>query len=484
MTFRGKIFYIILAIGLIPALAALIISAFLLKSTLNRIGAAGVQSSVEAARSMVEANETNMSKLLSGTLEGDIPWDDKVRLGNWRETNKLDLVYKISEGKFAGSTSDSINIAILSPDSLPSKTGIYHWRAGRQSIFICSIENSGDVIGCGLIMPDDYAENGMLVAGAASASASLSIYKTFSLKLLSTTALVAIIFILGAGFILSRFISRQLVKPLEKLTGGARRLGAGDLNYRVALSGDDEFARLAGSFNRMAGEIDENQKKLIEAEKLAAWREVARRIAHEIKNPLTPMAIELYRLKDMLGKANIEDSDKADIALEAIDGQINVLRELAGQFSTFAKEPELKKVDCSITGIITQSVDLYSNYKNVMIRQFFADGLPLQELDQQMMGRLFGNIIKNSIEASPDDIVIDITVDLDKDGVKIIIKDNGPGFPDEKLKNIDRPYFTTKKSGTGLGLAIIKKIVEEHGGALRLYNDNGAVTEITLPVEI
>jgi nitrogen fixation/metabolism regulation signal transduction histidine kinase len=227
----------------------------------------------------------------------------------------------------------------------------------------------------------------------------------------------------------------------------------------VEITGGDELARLADSFNRMASEIKTNQQKLIESEKLAAWREVARRIAHEIKNPLTPMGVELYRLKSMFAEADEHRTENG--ALEAIDAQVKVLQEMAGQFSTFAKEPKLQKQKCSIADILNQTFELYNNLDNVTISRSIEENLPLAELDPQMMGRVFGNIIKNSIEASPESVVIDIRVEKKDNSIIIVIKDDGPGFPTEKLEKIDTPYITTKKSGTGLGLAIIKKIVDE-----------------------
>ena len=270
---------------------------------------------------------------------------------------------------------------------------------------------------------------------------------------------------------------------MESLTEGARSYGRGDFDHRVEITGGDELARLAESFNRMASEIKTNQQKLIETEKLAAWREVARRIAHEIKNPLTPMGIELYRLKGMLDKTDESKTGNIAGALEAIEVQVKVLQELAGQFSTFAKEPKLQKQRCSVTDILNNTVELYENIDNVTISKSFEDNIPQVELDPQMMGRVFGNIIKNCIEASPESANINVDVKTYEEKIKIIIKDDGPGFPPEKLENIDTPYITTKRSGTGLGLAIIKKIIDEHGGSLRLYNDNGAVVEITLQAE-
>jgi len=482
MLFRSKIFAVIFIVGLLPAVILLLVSAYLLNSTLDRVGASGLESSVEAARSMVDDAESKIGEIVTQCLSDEIPWSKEKELDDWRDSKKLDIVYRKSDGSLKWSVSDSLKINIQSLGDLPFISGLQHLEIEGTPILLISRADSSVVEGCGILMPEGYAVKGRQLSNAISATASLSIYKNFSIQLLSAITGVSLIFILIAGLALSRIISGQLVKPLEKLTDGARKLGSGDLDYRVEIPGSDEFAGLAGSFNKMASEISENQKKLIETEKLAAWREVARRIAHEIKNPLTPINVELYRLKSMLMKTHDQESADMAKALDAINTQIIVLQELAGHFSTFAREPKLTRQKCSIADILTETIALYSNLENVSITASIPDNLPLTEIDARMIGRAFGNIIKNSVEASPESVRIDINVEEADGFLKIVIRDDGPGFPPEKLENIDTPYITTKKSGTGLGLAITKKIIDEHGGGLKLYNDNGAVVEISLPI--
>lgn len=482
MLFRTRIFAVIFIVGMLPAVILLSVSAYLLNSTLGRVGASGLESSVEAARSMVDDSESIIGEIFTQCLSSEIPWSKERELDSWRDLKKLDMVYRKSDSSLNWSVSDSLKINEQFFEDPPIISGLQHLEIDGNPVLIMSRADSRIIEGCGLLMPEGYADKGRQLSNAVSAAASLSIYKDFSIQLISAVTGVSLMFILIAGFMLSRLISGQLVKPLEKLTAGAGKLGAGDLDYRVDISGNDEFAGLAGSFNEMASEISENQKKLIQAERLAAWREVARRIAHEIKNPLTPITVELYRLKGMLAKAAGEDTTDITKTLDAINAQIKALQELAGHFSTFAKEPELRKQKCSVADTLTETIGLYSNLENVSITTSIPGNLPMLEIDPQMMGRVFGNIIKNSIEASPESVGIDIKAVREDDSIKIVIRDDGPGFPPEKLKNIDTPYITTKRSGTGLGLAIIKKIIDEHGGELRLYNDNGAVVEISLPI--
>lgn len=482
MRFRSKLFGVVFIVGLLPAVILLLISSYLLDSTLDKIGATGFESSVEAAGSMVDDAESEIGDMLSRILEEDIPWDNQKNLDEWRRKENLDLIVRQKDGLYDWSGSDSLKIDIESHPDLLSKPGLRHLESKGQSMLLFAVGDSAVTKGCGVIMPVGYAERGRRLSGAISAAASLSIYKKFSIQLLSAVTGAGLLFIIIAGFLLSRIVSRQLVKPLESLTEGARRLGGGDLDYRVELKSGDEFAGLAASFNRMASEIAENQKKLIEAERIAAWREVARRIAHEIRNPITPVAVEIYRIQDMLSKLGDKDDREISGSLENVSAQIEALKELADHFSAFAKEPELRRQKCSIEDVIKSAVKLYEEFPNISITTTIPSEIPQVELDYRMMARVFGNIIKNSVEASPESAKIDINASMEGGNIKITVKDNGPGFPSEKLENIDTPYITTKKSGTGLGLAIIKKIVEEHGGQLRIYNQDGAVTVITLPI--
>ena len=483
MSFRRKILFVILAVGLLPAMVILAFSAILLNSTVNRVGAAGLESSFRSVTSLIDESEAATASILRTVLEQRIPWDDKDKLRAWMERNRIDIAFSTDAGESIWAVVDTIKIDSSSiPIKLPESPGSKHLKLGENLFLSYCLGDSSRLIGCGILMPPGYEKGGRILADAVSASASLGLYKSFSLKLLGVITVAIVVFALLAGLGISTILSRHLVRPLEKLIVGARRIGAGDLDYRVELAGTDEFSRLAKSFNSMALEIKENQQNLLEAERLAAWREVARRIAHEIRNPLTPITVELYRLQDMLVKQEMSLSEESTKSITAIRAQIQALQDLSGQFSTFAKEPELRLVKCNIKDIIENAVSLYSHAENARINITIPDDIPQLQLDPQMMARVFGNLIKNSMEALPDGVVIDISAKQKGDKVEVMIRDNGPGFPAEKLEKIDQPYITTKTSGTGLGLAIVKKIVEEHGGEIRFYNDGGAVVEFTLPV--
>jgi signal transduction histidine kinase len=484
MSFRSRIFFIIFMVGLFPALVILAFSAILLNSTLNRVGAAGLESSIRSASLLIDDSEAATASILRGILQQEIPWDNEDRLVEWMERNRIDIAFRKEAGSLIWALEDTIRIdSSMIQDRLPESSGLKHLKLGGRLFLVDCLADSSGVVSCGVLMPIEYERRGRILAEAVAASASLGIYRSFSLKLLGVITVVVIVFVSIAGLGISTILSRRLVRPLQKLTEGARRIGAGDFDFRVELAGADEFSRLATSFNTMATEIKLNQRKLLEAERLAAWREVARRIAHEIRNPLTPITVELYRLQQMLGKQETASSEVSTKSIEAIRAQIQALQDLSGQFSAFAREPELKPIKCSIKEIVQSAASLYSQVEKANINIAIPDDIPQLNLDPQMMGRAFGNLLKNSVEALPGGVTIDISVEQKDDKVEVTVRDNGPGFPTEKLEKIDQPYITTKKSGTGLGLAIVRKIIREHGGEIRFYNDGGAVVELRLPIK-
>lgn len=479
MTFRARISLVILVAGLLPTLTVVFLSAYLLNSTLEKIGAAGFENSLESARLLVEQSQETSGNLLKNKLSREVTQMDEIGLRRWLKTNNLDLAYcskdSFSVRVFSDSLGDLSNAKF--PGLMP---GMAHVQLDSSFFIAYSISDSGRFYGCGLLMPGGFGERGREFSQALTASASLGAYKTLLIKTVAITVFMAIASILIISLIASTVIGRRLVRPLQILSSGASAIGAGDLDYKVVINRGDEFSELAASFNSMATQIKENQNKLLEAQRLAAWREVARRIAHEIRNPLTPINIELYRLEQFLDSAVSEKRDEISKSLAIVKTQILVLQEMAQQFSTFAKEPEPKLIRCSLKNTISSAVDIFRANQDLCLTIRIDDNLPLLDIDPQMFSRAIINLIKNSIEASPQNPKIDIIAWPENGNVILTLRDHGPGFPPEKLERMEQPYITSKKTGSGLGLAIVKKIVEEHGGSVRFYNDSGAAAEIKL----
>jgi len=235
--------------------------------------------------------------------------------------------------------------------------------------------------------------------------------------------------------------------------------------------------------------VFDDQTIINQAQRDAAWSEVARRLAHEVKNPLTPIQLSAERLRlRFLNKLPEEDKDIMDRATQTIVSQVDNLKTLVNAFSDYAKAPELKREAGGLNKLIYESIDLYFIANaGINFQLDLLDPEPIMFIDKVRFSQLLTNLIKNSQESAQDNelnirIITTLSETIDN---ALIIKfvDNGHGFNEKILEHLFEPYETTKATGSGLGLAIVKKIVEEHGGNIKAYNQEpGAVIEINLPI--
>ncbi len=288
------------------------------------------------------------------------------------------------------------------------------------------------------------------------------------------------------------FASR-LTKPIINLISASESISKGTLDVKVPeLETDEDFKQLNKNFNSMIERLKVQQNKLLITERYEAWETVARKLAHEIKNPLTPIQLSIDSLREKYKNKLTGDSHAFDKYLETINRQIKDIENLVNEFSNFARMPRpiLKKL--SYTQLINKSLDFIKmNSKNSITfkknsDEFFING------DEDQLNRVFINLIKNSEEAllvkSEKDPnfkgIIDIEISENKEYIDCRLTDNGPGITD--AKKAMTPYFTTKKTGTGLGLPIVTKIINEHSGMFSIKNKNkkdgsGTIIKISLP---
>ncbi len=286
------------------------------------------------------------------------------------------------------------------------------------------------------------------------------------------------------------FASR-LTKPIVNLIGASNAISKGALDVKVPnIDADDELKQLNLNFNSMIDRLKKQQDKLLATERYEAWESVARKLAHEIKNPLTPIQLSIDRLREKYSKKISGESENFEKYLETINRQIKDIENLVNEFSNFARMPRpiFKKID--ITEIINRAIDLTKmsskneiNFQNKKTK-IFING------DTEQLNRVFINLIKNSEEAfieliskSPDfKGIIDIEIDSNNDYIVVRLSDNGTGISD--TKKVMTPYFTTKTKGTGLGLPIVSKIINEHSGDFTIKNkknNKGVIIEILFP---
>jgi len=293
---------------------------------------------------------------------------------------------------------------------------------------------------------------------------------------------------------LGYFIARGITRPIRELVRGAKAIAAGDLEHQIITRSRDEVGMLVGAFNQMATDLKENRERRIRAERLAAWREVARKVAHEIKNPLFPIQLSIQSLRSMY-QANREGfEDIFDDCTTTVLEEVEVLKNLASSFSEFAKMPtlyfKLDNVNDILRSVLAPYIqDGSPSYihteQKVEIEADYDDNIPDTILDRKQLSQAFLNLISNALDAMDGGGKLKIKTALvsstsGEDEIWMEFTDNGPGIPEQIRDKVFNPYFTTKKTGTGLGLAITNRIIIDHRGRIEVRSEEGKGTTFTL----
>ena len=323
----------------------------------------------------------------------------------------------------------------------------------------------------------------------------VNFYYSVENKQLGIKITFVIIYIILVGLLL--FISTiiaisfagKLTKPIVNLISASENISKGQLNTKVPeVETDQEFLMLNKNFNNMIERLKKQQNKLLAAERYAAWETVARKLAHEIKNPLTPIQLSIDRLQEKFYKKITDGKDEFKNYLTTINRQIKDIEALVNEFSSFARMPNpvFKKIE--IIHVITRAIDFYNMST---LNEIYCGALKKKLIiagDEEQLYRVFMNLIKNSEDSISEKKQknidfkgkISVEIECNSDYITITLIDNGVGIED--TAKIMTPYYTTKKKGTGLGLPIVSKIINEHSGEILVLNNNpGAKIIITLP---
>jgi two-component system nitrogen regulation sensor histidine kinase NtrY len=319
--------------------------------------------------------------------------------------------------------------------------------------------------------------------------------KSNSLGLQITFAVVYIVIVSSLIMLSSVYainIANKISKPIIKLIFAAKEVSAGNLDVKLKHEKeDDDFKKLYQTFNIMTQEIQAQKNKITLSERYQAWEMVAKKLAHEIKNPLTPITLSLERIKDRyLRQINV---DKADFEnyLNIISRQVEDIGKLANEFSDFARMPNPIKKSNNLKKLIEDSINLYKlSEKQIIFNLDYKSNKEVFEFDLNQISRVLINVIKNSLESIHEKQeldknlqgIIDISVENSNDFINIIIEDNGVGFK-ATPKDLITPLTTTKQHGSGLGLSIVSKILHEHGGDLNfIEKSNGAKIKLSIKI--
>ncbi len=318
---------------------------------------------------------------------------------------------------------------------------------------------------------------------------SLGIRITFAILYISLVTLLLFLSITIA----IRFSSRFFIS-INNLITASEKIGQGNLDAKVPeLKADREMELLNKNFNSMIEKLKNQQDKLLSNERHEAWETVARKMAHEIKNPLTPIQLTIDNLNskylpDISGEKKIKYQNN----LKTILKQIKQIENLVNEFSDFARMPKPHFKNNDLIKVLDENIDLLKkidNSINFKINNKTGEKVTIN-FDNEQFNRLFFNLIKNSIESIKEKVKktnnslknIDIEINQRRDYITVNLTDTGEGFKDKKTKDIIKPYYTTKEKGTGLGLSIVDKIINDHNGSIKFFNtNNGAKVQIIIP---
>ena len=307
-------------------------------------------------------------------------------------------------------------------------------------------------------------------------------------QVVSTAMLVG-----GAGIFVavlaSLWFAARVTRPVVSLAEAARRVAAGDLGAKVEVESSDELGELAASFNRMTEDLAQQKDRTLQAERVAAWRELARRLAHELKNPLFPLQVtveNLMRAKQRSPEIFEEVFHEGTATLLA---EINNLKAIIGRFSEFSKMSQPQRQPTKVNEVVRSVLRVFhaqlQEKNRIAVRTNLAEALPEISADPDLLHRALQNLVLNAIDAMPQGGELAIRTATLGDRVELSVSDTGSGLTQEECGRLFTPYYTTKQHGTGLGLAIVQSVVSDHGGKISVEStkEKGTTFRIELPCD-
>ena len=352
-------------------------------------------------------------------------------------------------------------------------TGLVHWSSdvGNEEVF-----DAIPLRGLG----NDHSLLGILLIGQ-----SRRAYVDLSRKIRDAALLAG-----GGGIVLALFLSgwaaARVTRPIEQLAGAAQSVALGNWDTRVQVSGHDEVALLASSFNQMTAELLAQKQRLVQAERVAAWRELARRLAHELKNPLFPLQLTIENLIRSRSQSPEQFEEVFRESSQTLLAELANLKGIISRFSEFSKMPQPQLQPVNVNEVLRGVAQLFQ-------AQFHAPGKPLIQCrletdeslrpiaaDPELLHRAISNLVLNAMDAMPQGGTLTLLTRREAQKAVIEVSDTGIGLTPEECARIFTPYYTSKQHGSGLGLAIVQSVVSDHGGTITVRSQPGKGTSFVI----
>jgi signal transduction histidine kinase len=428
----------------------------------------------------------------------DIPTGTRVLLyqnldAKWNPKSLLDL-----NGPAAGVDKIAPLVAKVR-DTLQESQGVIRWTSdSADAEVVHAIPLTGPVLNSGnQSAPNLNSANQNLTNQSAANQQLLGVLLVGSSRrplielqrqVVSTAMLVGGVGILVA-VLTSLWFAARVTRPVESLAQAARRVAAGDLSAKVEVQSSDELGELAASFNRMTEDLAQQKERTLQAERVAAWRELARRLAHELKNPLFPLQVTVENLMRAKQKSPEMFEEVFHEGTATLLAEIDNLKTIVGRFSEFSKMPQPQRQPTQVNEVVQSVLRVFhaqlQEKNQIAVRTELADPLPEISADPDLLHRALQNLVLNAIDAMPQGGALTIRTATLGDRIEISVSDSGTGLTPEECGRLFTPYYTTKQHGTGLGLAIVQSVVSDHGGKISVEStpEKGTTFRIELPYD-
>ncbi|MBN2201974.1 HAMP domain-containing protein [bacterium] len=487
--FQGRLTVLFLLFVLVPAVPLTLFTANLLTRSADMLLLPGIGEALDSSLSTIRLQLEDKGRRFLETHPDPKQWTVPLLAG---EGLYSAAVYREAGGRWRpGIRIDSPDCpaakpwpspgAGLPPADSSGAAVLLHELAGTPVLTLGQMPDSDTWVTVCYPVPGRIIESKERINRALNVYNALSLLKESILRrnLIWASAVLLVLALSLVAVRAARSLSGRINEPVAALVRGMQAVAGGDFETAVDTRATDEFRFLVDSFNRMVADLKSSRERLVHAEKMTAWREVARRISHEIRNSLTPMSVTLGRIRRRLG----ETPEGAEM-VRTMEEEMESLRRMASEFSEFSSLPRPEQAPVRPEDAAASAVRLVeSAFPRIRFVLETEPQLPALAADFEQIKRALHNVLKNAAEASVDGGSVTIRAAMDRSGdgsVFFEIEDRGKGMDPDTLKRLFTPYYTTKQNGTGLGLAIVEKIVVDHGGSVSVRSEPGRGTFMIL----
>jgi len=476
---QRRLFLLFLTLSLIPAIAILAVNWQISQRHLEFLDSPGLREALESSLDLAR-DELNRSRdATHAELDRIARTDTGTALSPPGNGSTLARIVDGTILRIAGEADAELIQALLNLATDPQRDAIRITLSANDWIAAAHATPHGVLVLARPLDPDLARRLDTVAQGGARLRQMRLYYGDLLRGDTLATLLVLGLVVLIAALLLSRALARRIAGPINALAAGTRKVAAGDLEHHVDVDAPAEMGQLVSAFNRMTDDLRTGKEDLIQAERVAAWRGVARRLAHEIKNPLTPITLAMHRIGKRSDDPAVVDS------VQTVLEETGNLKRLADEFSQYARLPAPRPEATDLLELAHSVVDLYTGDDRLEVVWDVPNGPTPVRVDPGQTRQALANLVKNAVSAVDGAGRITIRLERRDREIALAVIDSGPGLAEPSAR-VFEPYYTTKDTGTGLGLSISRKILEDHKGCLTAANhpDGGAVFRMTLPVDI